>query len=210
MLTGLYDAKLDQSPVLAISGQVPSAVLGRGAFQDLDLTAVFRDVAAWTTAVHGGNIQAVAAFRDQVTRHWREDAAASQPENPDQLGTDEPDRNPVATARSHDARLPRGALCRHTPKAGAQCGNPARWDLRRGPPVRAVPTATTSYPRWTVRPVPCPDDHDHLDRQHGLLPLIFRSNAAKWTAVGERYTETPPPDHVRSMAGISLPGPADA
>jgi pyruvate oxidase len=49
MLTGLYDAKLDQPPVLAISGQVPSKVLGRGAFQDLDLTTVFRDVAAWTT-----------------------------------------------------------------------------------------------------------------------------------------------------------------
>ena len=55
MLTGLYDAKLDQSPVLAISGQVPSKVLGRGAFQDLDLTAVFGDVAAWTAAVNGGS-----------------------------------------------------------------------------------------------------------------------------------------------------------
>ena len=55
MLTGLYDAKLDQAPVLAISGQVPSAVLGRGAFQDLDLTAVFGDVAAWTTSVHSGS-----------------------------------------------------------------------------------------------------------------------------------------------------------
>ena len=55
MLTGLYDAKLDQSPVVAISGQVPSKVLGRGAFQDLDLSAVFRDVAAWTTSVHSGS-----------------------------------------------------------------------------------------------------------------------------------------------------------
>lgn len=55
MLTGLYDARLDRSPVLAISGQVPSAVQGRGAFQDLDLTAVFRDVAAWTTMVSGGS-----------------------------------------------------------------------------------------------------------------------------------------------------------
>jgi len=52
MLTGLYDAKLDQSPVLAISGQVPSKVLGRGAFQDLDLTGIFGDVAAWTAEVH--------------------------------------------------------------------------------------------------------------------------------------------------------------
>jgi hypothetical protein len=30
-LTGLYDAKLDHAPVIAISGQVPSKVLGRGA-----------------------------------------------------------------------------------------------------------------------------------------------------------------------------------
>jgi thiamine pyrophosphate-dependent acetolactate synthase large subunit-like protein/nitrite reductase/ring-hydroxylating ferredoxin subunit len=46
LLTGLYDAKVDRSPVVAISGQVPSAVLGRGAFQDLDLQAAFADVAA--------------------------------------------------------------------------------------------------------------------------------------------------------------------
>jgi pyruvate oxidase len=55
MLTGLHDAKLDQAPVVAISGQVPSAVRGRGAFQDLDLTAVFGDVAAWTTSVQVGS-----------------------------------------------------------------------------------------------------------------------------------------------------------
>jgi pyruvate oxidase len=55
LLTGLYDAKLDQSPVVAISGQVPSKVLGRGAFQDLDLSAVFRDVAVSTTTVHAGS-----------------------------------------------------------------------------------------------------------------------------------------------------------
>lgn len=55
LLTGLYDAKLDQSPVLAISGQVPSDVIGRGAFQDLDLSAVFRDVAVSTATVQSGS-----------------------------------------------------------------------------------------------------------------------------------------------------------
>ncbi|MGQ0719643.1 MAG: thiamine pyrophosphate-binding protein [Pseudonocardiales bacterium] len=55
LLTGLYDAKLDQSPVVAISGQVPSTVLGRGAFQDVDLSAVFKDVAVSTTTVHSGS-----------------------------------------------------------------------------------------------------------------------------------------------------------
>ncbi len=55
LLTGLYDAKLDQSPTIAISGQVPSKVLGRGAFQDLDLSAVFRDVAVSTATVQAGS-----------------------------------------------------------------------------------------------------------------------------------------------------------
>ena len=41
LLTGLYDAKLDGAPVISISGQVPSKVRGRGAFQDADLSAVF-------------------------------------------------------------------------------------------------------------------------------------------------------------------------
>lgn len=56
LLTGLYDAKLDHAPVIALSGQVPSAVLGRGAFQDVDLTAVFADVAISSNTVgHGSN-----------------------------------------------------------------------------------------------------------------------------------------------------------
>ena len=55
LLTGLYDARLDGAPVVAISGQVPSRVLGRGAFQDVDLSAVFRDVALSTVTVHAGS-----------------------------------------------------------------------------------------------------------------------------------------------------------
>jgi hypothetical protein len=56
----------------------------------------------------------------------------------------------VATASPRDAPLPRRALCRHTPKVGAQCGNSARWDLRGGPPAKAVPTATIHCPPGAV------------------------------------------------------------
>jgi pyruvate oxidase len=52
LLTGLYDAKVDRASVLAISGQVPSKVRGRGAFQDLDLAAAFADVSVSTRTVH--------------------------------------------------------------------------------------------------------------------------------------------------------------
>ena len=51
LLTGLYDAKADRAPVLAISGQVPSKVLGRGAFQDVDLNAAFAAVARYSKTV---------------------------------------------------------------------------------------------------------------------------------------------------------------
>jgi thiamine pyrophosphate-dependent acetolactate synthase large subunit-like protein len=51
LLTGLYDAKADRAPVLALSGQVPSKVLGRGAFQDVDLNGAFSDVARYSKTV---------------------------------------------------------------------------------------------------------------------------------------------------------------
>ena len=55
LLTGLYDAKVDRAPVLAISGQVPSSVKGRGAFQDVDLEGAFADVAGYSETVHAGS-----------------------------------------------------------------------------------------------------------------------------------------------------------
>ncbi|MEM9565396.1 MAG: thiamine pyrophosphate-dependent enzyme [Actinomycetota bacterium] len=55
LLTGLYDAKVDRAPVLALSGQVPSKVIGRGAFQDLDLGGAFADVARYSETVHAGS-----------------------------------------------------------------------------------------------------------------------------------------------------------
>jgi thiamine pyrophosphate-dependent acetolactate synthase large subunit-like protein/nitrite reductase/ring-hydroxylating ferredoxin subunit len=55
LLTGLYDAKVDRAPVVALSGQVPSKVLGRGAFQDLDLEAAFGDVAAYSQTMLAGS-----------------------------------------------------------------------------------------------------------------------------------------------------------
>lgn len=55
LLTGLYDARVDRAPALAISGQVPSKVKGRGAFQDLDLDRAFADVALYSQTVQSGS-----------------------------------------------------------------------------------------------------------------------------------------------------------
>jgi thiamine pyrophosphate-dependent acetolactate synthase large subunit-like protein/nitrite reductase/ring-hydroxylating ferredoxin subunit len=47
LLTGLWDANVDRSPVIALTGQVETQVLGPGAFQEVDLMAAYGKVAQW-------------------------------------------------------------------------------------------------------------------------------------------------------------------
>ncbi len=51
LLTGLWDAKVDRAPVLALTGQVQTQVFGPGAFQDIDLASAFQAVAAFSQPV---------------------------------------------------------------------------------------------------------------------------------------------------------------
>ncbi|MCP9273586.1 thiamine pyrophosphate-dependent enzyme [Mycolicibacterium arenosum] len=55
LLTGLYDAKADRAPVLALSGNVDSSVAGKGAFQDIDLLAAFADVSTYSALIRSGS-----------------------------------------------------------------------------------------------------------------------------------------------------------
>ena len=55
LLTGLYNAKTDRAPVLALSGQVPSKTRGRGAFQDADLMSASKDVTRYSQTVQVGS-----------------------------------------------------------------------------------------------------------------------------------------------------------
>ncbi len=45
MFTGMWDAKNDRAPLLVLSGQVQSQVVGTGAFQEVDLVNAFESVA---------------------------------------------------------------------------------------------------------------------------------------------------------------------
>jgi thiamine pyrophosphate-dependent acetolactate synthase large subunit-like protein/nitrite reductase/ring-hydroxylating ferredoxin subunit len=51
LLTGLWDAHVDRSPTLALTGQVKSQYLGRGAFQEVDLKEAFGGVAEFSASV---------------------------------------------------------------------------------------------------------------------------------------------------------------
>lgn len=51
LLTGLWDAKVDRAPVLALTGQVDTQVLGPGAFQEVDLASAFAPVSVFNQTV---------------------------------------------------------------------------------------------------------------------------------------------------------------
>ena len=51
LVTGLWDAKVDRAPVLALTGQVQVQVFGPGTFQDIDLSAAFAPVACFSQNV---------------------------------------------------------------------------------------------------------------------------------------------------------------
>ncbi len=51
LMTGMWDAKVDRAPVLALTGQVQTQVFGPGAFQDIDLSSAFQAVSAFSQTV---------------------------------------------------------------------------------------------------------------------------------------------------------------
>ncbi|MED1204548.1 pyruvate oxidase [Heyndrickxia acidicola] len=51
LLNGLYDAKKDEAPVLALVGQVKSHLVGTGAFQEINLQQMFEDVSVYNEQV---------------------------------------------------------------------------------------------------------------------------------------------------------------
>jgi len=67
MLTGLWDANVDRSPTVALTGQVESQVLGTGNFQEVDLEAAYGDVAAFEATMLPGSDHAELATRAAKT-----------------------------------------------------------------------------------------------------------------------------------------------
>lgn len=76
LLTGLWDANVDRAPVIALTGQVDTQVLGPGAFQEIDQQAAFGKVAQWgQTVLHGSkhaeliNLAAKSAILNRGVSH---------------------------------------------------------------------------------------------------------------------------------------------
>jgi pyruvate dehydrogenase (quinone) len=67
LLNGLYDAKLDQAPVVAVTGQTYSDLKGSKYQQEINMTLLFEDVSVYNQEVINPN--QVAMLADEACRH---------------------------------------------------------------------------------------------------------------------------------------------
>lgn len=102
LLTGLYDARLDGAPVLAISGQVPSNIQGKGAFQDLDLSRVFADVAISTVTIQANSEHAELAA--EAVKHAIDGRGVAHLVLPDEV-QDQPSTAPPVPPDGRSSRV---------------------------------------------------------------------------------------------------------
>ncbi len=71
LMTGLYDAKLDKSPLIALTGQVPTKDMGQYIFQEIDLNSCFKDVAERQVTMQSGidfSKLAIEAYRNAIEK----------------------------------------------------------------------------------------------------------------------------------------------
>lgn len=98
LMTGLWDAKVDRVPVLALTGQVQTQVIGPGAFQELPLAQAFEPLAAWSqTVLSPTNATDLAALAMKHAIIERDVAHLIFPDEIQELpGADEPSSRPMA------------------------------------------------------------------------------------------------------------------
>jgi len=101
LLNGLYDAKLDHQPVLAITGMQETQLLGTGYQQEVHLEKLFSDVAGYDVMVHVP--PQIPTLVDLAVRHALANRTVSHITFPNDIQIADADANPweaVAPART--------------------------------------------------------------------------------------------------------------
>jgi thiamine pyrophosphate-dependent acetolactate synthase large subunit-like protein/nitrite reductase/ring-hydroxylating ferredoxin subunit len=135
LLTGLWDAKVDRAPILALTGQVQTQVVGPGAFQEIPLGQAFDAVAEFSQPVLSpGNATELAALALKHAIVNRDVSHLIFPDEVQELpGRDDPPAKPrpgriaAATIAPPEDELERAiTLLEGAARPVIVCGNGAR------------------------------------------------------------------------------------
>ncbi len=102
MFTGLWDAKVDRAPILALTGQVATQVVGTGNFQEVDLVKAFSTVAEFNHRVQGNSKHA--ELMSLAVKHAILNRDVSHLTFPDEVQETPAPEN--ATAATPEGRMP--------------------------------------------------------------------------------------------------------
>ena len=104
LLNGLYDAKLDHAPVLAITGMQETQMLGTGYQQEVALEKLFMDVAEYNEMIHvPAQVPTLVDIADPP-----------RPHPPGRRPSDHPDRHPDRRRRREPLEAPAPAVIKPT------------------------------------------------------------------------------------------------
>jgi pyruvate dehydrogenase (quinone) len=109
-LNGLYDARLDHQPVLAVVGQQPTSVLGSSHFQEVDLGSLFKDVAHEyvQAATHPAQLRFIVDRAARIALADRTVSCLIVPNDVQEQDAEaNPSGGPVPRQASHDYTTPR-------------------------------------------------------------------------------------------------------
>ena len=108
-LNGLYDAKLDHQPVLAIVGQQPAALLGANQYQEVDLGTLMKDVAHEYVqmAMHPAQMRFIVDRAARTALADRTVSCVIVPNDVQELEAERSAQRPVARHASSDFTTPR-------------------------------------------------------------------------------------------------------
>src|SRR5438876_2009063 len=122
LMNGLYDAKMDHAPVLALTGQTYHDLIGTQYQQEVDLLSLFKDVAVYNQmALGAGHVQALvdagcrAALSDRGVAHITVPVDLQE----QAVGDDERSKKKVEGHTSNAWRPPTGVPCAGDVRAAA-------------------------------------------------------------------------------------------
>lgn len=184
LLTGLYDAKLDQAPVLAITGMQFHDLIETFTQQDVDLTRVFNDVAVFNAQVadasHMENLAGLAcrsalscrgvahlAIANDVQEQGLDEAKRSKRNRPGHM----PNRWFEGRLLPDEEELEKAAVVLNAAsKVAILAGRGAlgaRAELERTADLLAAPVAKALLGKAVL-----PDDHPHATGGIGILGTL--------------------------------------
>jgi pyruvate dehydrogenase (quinone) len=181
LLTGLYDAKLDQAPVLAVTGMQYHDLIETFTQQDVDLTRVFADVAVFNAqvadAAHMENMAGLACRSALSKRGVAHLSIASDVQEQDLDQAERSNRNKpghVPNRWFEGQRLPKeddlaqaAEILNSAQKVAILAGRGAlgaRAELERTADLLAAPVAKALLGKAVL-----PDDHPHSTGGIGIL-----------------------------------------